>query len=76
MVWTSRGPYLLDFVLFFIFRFSNILPGARDDQPELGGDDGAGDGVLVTSEDGPGGGDLVTTSSSSLLGEARRAESK
>ena len=59
MVWTSRGPYLLDFVSFFIFRFSNILPGARDDQPELGGDDGAGDGVLVPSEDGPGGRHLV-----------------
>ena len=47
------------FLALLSYRFSIILPGARDDQPELGGDDGAGDGVLVTSEDGPGGRHLV-----------------
>ena len=46
-----------------IFIISNIyyLLGARDDEAQLGGDDGAGDGVLVTSEDGPGGRHLVTS---------------
>ena len=62
VVWTSRGPYLIYFSHYFcIYFFSFNLPGTRDDHPQLGGDDGAGDGVLVTGEDGPGGRHLCVT---------------